>query len=278
MSKEKPRYNEIIFSDEETNEIIQLYQSGMSTVKIGKQFNVGHKKIASVLEENGIPRTGVSRRKYKINENYFDKIDSPNKAYILGFLFADGHNEIKKATVSISLQEEDKEILELMRQEIGSEKPLEYLDYSNKNDCGYHYKNQYRLMFFNKHICDTLNDIGMLSNKSLSLTFPDIHASLYPHFIRGYFDGDGSVCFSKNGNCIVTITSTESFCNSVKEILFEQLGIYTGIYNASNNNGITKVASISGKNQVQKFGEYIYKDADMFLSRKYNKFLKKYAA
>lgn len=278
MSKEKPRYNEIIFSDEETNEIIQLYQSGMSTVKIGKQFNVGHKKIASVLEENGIPRTGVSRRKYKINENYFDKIDSPNKAYILGFLFADGHNEIKKATVSISLQEEDKEILELMRQEIGSEKPLEYLDYSNKNDFGYHYKNQYRLMFFNKHICDTLNDIGMLSNKSLSLTFPDIHASLYQHFIRGYFDGDGSVCFSKNGNCIVTITSTESFCNSVKEILFEQLGIYTGIYNASNNNGITKVASISGKNQVQKFGEYIYKDADMFLSRKYNKFLKKYAA
>lgn len=278
MSKEKPRYNEIIFSDEETNEIIQLYQSGMSTVKIGKQFNVGHKKIASVLEENGIPRTGVSRRKYKINENYFDKIDSPNKAYILGFLFADGHNEIKKATVSISLQEEDKEILELMRQEIGSEKPLEYLDYSNKNDFDYHYKNQYRLMFFNKHICDTLNDIGMLSNKSLSLTFPDIHASLYQHFIRGYFDGDGSVCFSKNGNCIVTITSTESFCNSVKEILFEQLGIYTGIYNASNNNGITKVASISGKNQVQKFGEYIYKDADMFLSRKYNKFLKKYAA
>lgn len=278
MSKEKPRYNEIIFSDEETQEIIQLYQSGMSTVKIGKQFHVGHKKIASVLEENGIPRTGVGRRKYKINENYFDKIDSPNKAYILGFLYADGHNEIKKTTVSISLQEEDKEILELMRQEIGSEKPLEYIDYSTKNDFGYHYKNQYRLIFFNKHICDILNEIGMLPNKSLSLTFPNLEASLYSHFIRGYFDGDGSVCFSKNGNCIATITSTESFCNSIKEILFEQLGIYTGIYNASNNNGITKVASISGKNQVQKFGEYIYKDAEMFLSRKYNKFLEKYAA
>lgn len=279
MSIEKPRYNEIIFSDEEVKKIIELYKSNISTVKIGKEFSVSHKTIAKVLDRNGIPRTGVSRRKYSVNQNYFDNIDKPNKAYILGFLYADGNNSLNKSTVSISLQEEDKYILDFMKEEIGSEKPLEFIDYANKNDFGYHYKNQYRLLIFNKHICDKLDELGMTPNKSLTLEFPQIDESLYAHFIRGYFDGDGSVCFySNNANCIVNITSTNTFCNEIKRILEEKLGIHVGIYDASNKNGITKVASISGKNQVEKFGQYIYQDAEAFLHRKYNKFVEKYAA
>lgn len=58
----------------------------MSTVKIGKLFNVGHKVIARLLENNNISRTGASRRKYMLNESYFDDINTPEKAYILGFL------------------------------------------------------------------------------------------------------------------------------------------------------------------------------------------------
>lgn len=278
MSKEKPRYNEIIFSDEEEKKIIEMYKSNISTVQIGKQFNVSHKSIAKVLEENGIPRTGVGRRKYTLNENYFDCIDTPNKAYILGFLYADGCNNINKCTVAMALQEEDKYILEFMRKETESEKPLEFLDYSNKNDFGYHYKNQYRFLMFSKHMCDTLDEIGMTPKKSLTLEFPDIDEALYSHFIRGYFDGDGSVCFSKtSGSCVVGITSTVSFCCEIKRILEERLNIHVGIYDASNKNGITKVASIAGKNQIEKFGKYIYQDAEAYLVRKYNKFVEKYS-
>lgn len=181
--------------------------------------------------------------------------------------------------MSIALQEEDKYILEFMKKELNSEKPLEFLDYSNKCNNGYHYKNQYRLTIFNKHICETLNKIGMVQNKSLILTFPDIDESLYSHFIRGYFDGDGSVSFSEsNSNCIVTITSTIEFCSAIKEILKNTININTGIYNASNKNGITKVASISGKFQVEKFGQFIYQDANHYLQRKYDKFVQKYTA
>lgn len=256
-----------------------MYKSNISTVTIGKEFNVSHKTIAKVLDKQGIPRTGISRRKYQIDEKYFDKIDNPNKAYILGFLYADGYNSLDKSTLSIALQEEDKYILEFMRKELNSEKPLEFLDYSNKYNNGYHYKNQYRLTIFNKHICETLNKIGMVQNKSLILTFPDIDESLYSHFIRGYFDGDGSVSFSESSsNCIVTITSTIEFCSTIKEILKNTININTGIYNASNKNGITKVASISGKFQVEKFGQFIYKDANHYLQRKYDKFVQKYTA
>lgn len=75
MSKEKPNYNEIIFSENEEKNIIDLYQNkNMSTVKIGKKYGCSHKKIAKVLEAYNIPRTGISRRKYRINENFLIKL------------------------------------------------------------------------------------------------------------------------------------------------------------------------------------------------------------
>lgn len=126
-------------------------------------------------------------------------------------------------------------------------------------------------------MCNSLNSIGMTQNKSLTLEFPAIDPSLYSHFIRGYFDGDGSVCFSaKTGNSIVTITSTNSFCEKIKSIISSTLNIHVGVYDASNKNSITKVASISGTNQVKVFLDYIYNDAELYLERKYKKYEQKY--
>lgn len=276
--KNKPNYNEKIFTDDEIKDIINSYLNNESSVKIGKRYNVSHKIILKVLHKNNIEvnqRKFV--RKYNLNEYYFDEITTPNQAYILGFLYADGHNGISKSTITMSLQEEDKDILENIRKEIGSEKELEFLDYSNKNDFGYSYKNQYRLNMFSSHMCKTLEKIGMTSNKSLSLEFPDIPDNLYSHFIRGYFDGDGSYCGYKTTNGkfqpLLTFTSTEKFCNSIKNIISQKLNISCGnIYDASCHNGITKVLSISGVNQVKIVLDWLYKDAELYLDRKYNKY------
>lgn len=277
MSKEKPNYNEIIFTENQEKEIIDMYlNQNLSTVKIGKLFNCGNKVIGRVLERNNIPRTGVGQRKYALNEHYFDIIDTQEKAYILGFFYADGCNFKPKSTVSMSLQEDDVEILEKIRLEIQSEKPLEYLNYSNKHDFGYTYKNQYRLQLFSSYMCNTLESIGMIPNKSLQLQFPNISEKLYSHFIRGYFDGDGSVYFADNGNCVVTITSTDDFCRCIKNIVEHSLKIHCTISNASNNNGITKVLSISGKYQVETFFDWIYEDANLYLKRKHQKYIDKY--
>lgn len=92
MSDKNLRYNEIYFSSDDKEKIKSLYLSGSSTVKIGQLFGVSHKKIARVLESLDVPRTGVGRREYKLNEYYFDEINTPNKAYVLGFLCADGSN------------------------------------------------------------------------------------------------------------------------------------------------------------------------------------------
>ena len=275
----KPKYNEIVFSKEQEKQIIDMYvNQGISTVKIGKEFGCNHKRIAKVLKEYNIPRTGVGKRKYFLNEHYFDVIDTPNKAYILGFFYADGCNLPKKQTISMSLEEKDKEILEKIRLEIGSEKPLEFIEQSKRKDKdnNYHYNDMWRLLLFSSHMCKALEQHGMTSKKSLTLQFPKhLDESLLSHFVRGYFDGDGSYCHRYAGNNygyrdLITITSTEDFCNDCLEIIRQEVGIGGGIYDASSHNGITKVLSISGNNQINKFFEWLYKDAELYMKRKHD--------
>jgi hypothetical protein len=271
---EKKNYKKYIFTEEQKDLVVKLYNELGSSVDVGKLFNVGHKVVTKVLEEKGIKRTAAKKRQYKINECYFDEIDTPNKAYILGFLYADGCNCMSKGTITMSLEEGDRDVLERIRHEIDSERPLEFLDYSNKHDFGYTYHNQYRLLLFSSHMCQSLQSHGMVPNKSLVLKFPTLDEKLVPHFIRGYFDGDGCVCQGKREtNFLATITSTNDFCIKLKEIVEHVIGINCYIYDASNHNGITKVFTTSGRLQVKSFLDWIYKDADMFLERKYNRYI-----
>lgn len=279
----KPNYNEIIFSEEQEQDIIDSYLNGESSVSLGKRYNLGsHKAILKLLHKNGINvDRSLSTRKYFLDETFFDDIDTPEKAYILGLFYSDGSNNPNKGTISISLQEEDKDLLEEVRNQLKSTKPLEYIDYSNKHDFGYIYKNQYRLLLFSMHICNSLVKLGVVKNKSLKITFPTfIDDSLLSHFIRGVYDGDGSIYqYYKNDYNIpvtVTLTATESFCLGLKAYVESHLGIHCGIYDASCHNGITKVFSLSGRNTPKIFLDWIYQDATIFLQRKYNRYLEYY--
>ena len=278
----KEVYNKIIFNESQLKDIRESYLNGESSVSIGKRYNTNHKPILRELHNMGIEVSQSKMvRKYKLNESYFDNIDTSNKAYIMGFLHSDGSNNINKSTISLSLQEEDKEILEQIREEIGSTKPLEYLDYSNKHNFGYSYKNQYRLNVFSKHMCKELNDKGITPNKSLTIGFPNwLPKDLISHYVRGVFDGDGSIYQSfRNDNnkpITLTITATESFCKELRNICKQTLNINAGIYDASCHNGITKVFTISGRNVAKKFLDWIYEDADLYLQRKYNRYCEYY--
>ncbi|MFR4451602.1 MAG: LAGLIDADG family homing endonuclease [Ruminococcus sp.] len=263
------------FSTLLTNRIVHMYENGMTTTTIGNEYVISHHAIRRLLMKNNIPiRSRSDYREYNIDQHYFDNVDTPNKAYILGFLFADGSNCMSKYTVTMSLQEDDRDILEKIRLEMHNERPLEFIDYSNKHDGGYNYKNQYRLLMFSTQLCQSLNNIGMVPNKSLTLEFPDINPSFYSHFIRGYFDGDGCVTHNiPNKTRLVTITSTENFCLKLQHIVQEILGITGTIVDASNHNGITKVYTIGSIPNIKKFLDFLYADAELFLERKYQRYL-----
>lgn len=278
----KPNYNEITFTDEELEDIKRMYNNNISSVKIGKKYNVSHKAILKALRRMNVEIVQAkSRRVYQLDESYFDIIDTEHKAYVLGFLYSDGSLNSDKQTVSLSLQEGDMWILEQIRKELKSTKPLEFLDYSNKHTFGYSYKNQYRLLLFSKHICNELIKKGVVQNKSLKISFPTfLPDNLVSHFIRGVYDGDGSIYRQikspKNHAVTVTITATESFCISLQQICKEKLNINAGIYDASCHNGITKVFMLSGRNVCKTFLDWIYQDSTMHLPRKYQRYIEYY--
>lgn len=252
----------------EYENIINLYNSGLSQAKIGAIYNVGHYIIGKILKKCGVVARDDSHksRKYTINENYFDNIDTQNKAYVLGLFYSDGCNYPPQHRVKIELQERDRGVLDKINEEIQSNKPLSFVNLNKKN---HNWQNTYRLDITNKHISDRLVELGMVQNKSLVLEFPVwLDELLYPSFLRGYFDGDGHIEWSNTK--FITLVGTNQFCEYVKNFCESKLNIKCSVYNTANKDSNTKLFHICGKQRIKQFLDFIYKDADLYIERKYD--------
>ncbi len=122
-------------------------------------------------------------RKHKLNELFFSTW-SPEMAYVLGFWYADGYMRHEKS-YRISFSSNDLEILEKIRTVVGSDCPI----YKIKTD------DAYSIVFHSKLLYETLESLGGMRRKSKFIRFPEIPKEYIRDFIRGYFDGDGSVHF-----------------------------------------------------------------------------------
>lgn len=302
-----------IFTDDEKNHIKNLFiDKGYSMRKISSEYGCNPSVVGRILDEFGIDHSrgnlssfkynypdGIydeneercvkslidqipsKKQKYDINDHYFDDLRNPEAIYTIGFLYADGCNH-DKLLVTLSLEEKDVEILQVINSNMKNEKPVTFHDKSNKHDFGYDYENQYQVAIYNKRIATVLDILGVVPKKSLILEFPKwLHPSMYSHFIRGVFDGDGSIYryFDKTGkprNTTLTITSTEQFCKAIVDISAKYIGINSNIYDASCHNGITRVYSITGYNICKKFLDWMYKDSTIHMRRKYDRYIDYY--
>ena len=261
-----------------SKDIIEAYIEGETALGIAKRYNTHDNTIRRILKNNNIKLRGnqITSRKYKINENYFDEIDTPNKAYILGLLYADGNNHIPNNTVSIALQEEDVEILHWINKEIESTRPISF---SQKHKDNNNLKNIYVLGITNMHISQILEKKGIVANKSLVLKFPlFLEEHLYSHFIRGYFDGDGHIGV-EGGGSRVCIASSKDFCEGLLEFLKEKTP--EARFRIRDTKNIkTGVLYTTDNKSVKQFMDYLYIGCEdeniMRLKRKQNAFYKKF--
>jgi intein/homing endonuclease len=242
---------------------------------------LSHKSVANVLARNNIEHISLIP-KYEKNTNLFKKINKEENAYFLGLLMSDGNNYIKRKgnyQISIKLQESDKHILEKLRDLII---PNKLLDFCPKKQP--QHSNYFRLKFDSKIISNQLINLGCIEAKSLTLRFPEfiINSPYLNHFIRGYFDGNGSISFwtkqwksTKNKNYVWSLVSSNEFSKIAKQIIEDKfnLNINSRISNKINGNFITTTISAGGNRQVAKILDWLYQDATLYLSRKYNKYL-----
>lgn len=198
-------------------------------------------------------------RKYAMNESYFSKIDSQNKAYILGFIMADG--SVNDRSIEIRLHNKDKEVLNFIKREICPLKPL----YEIKEH-GWT-KKQFMLKLSSVALVSDLKKIGCIQRKTFTLKFPKIESKYHHHFIRGYFDGDGCVCISNNN--VVSIIGTEIFINELQKILIRKCGLSQT--KLQFKKGMASV-NYGGDINVLKIANYMYNNADFKMQRKFLKF------
>lgn len=214
----------------------------------------------------------MRKRKFPLIENYFDTIDTEIKAYFLGLLWADGCNYKKNNSISIALQEEDSYILEKIKNDIFIiNKPLRL-----KKAQTFKSKNQFVLSIYGKYISDLLENYGMIPKKSLSLKFPRkgvLNEELIHHFIRGYFDGDGCISSTKKEKQITcTFVGTFEFLTSVKNILINVGFSDVKLISVNDKDKNTFVLSFTGRKNALRLYQYMYKNANFYLIRKYEKF------
>lgn len=200
------------------------------------------------------------------DEHKFKKIDTEEKAYWLGFLDADGciHNgKNYDYGIELGLQEQDYNHLVKFKDFIGKDNKICYREKINS----------YRYQFKNKTMNQDLINLGCIPHKSLILKFPNedqVPDNLLIPFIRGYFDGDGSFWFKNKIG--MNILSSKDFLNGLKNRikLFKDCSLYPVHY--ENLNGAYRIQT-GDKEKIDFFLDLIYKDANIYLDRKYKKYL-----
>jgi hypothetical protein len=247
--------------------IVDLYNTGLSCQKIANQMNVSESFISKKLKELNITkRSNAVYRRRSWNENFFNSINTEEQAYWLGFLYADGcvHDKPNGQKL-ISLVVKDKEVIEKFIKALKG-------DFKVKQ-----YKDVYGVYLTSKIMFNDLYKLGCVPRKSLLLKFPIIDKKLIPHFIRGYFDGDGSVFISnpKNYNKTSTIYKSISVgvCGTYE--LLSVLSMYAPINipkKDKRKQGNIWYSSISGSKKALAFYNYLYQNATVWLDRKKNKF------
>lgn len=200
---------------------------------------------------DGEVQTTKKSNKYGLNHNYFEKINSPNKAYLLGFLYADGNVSKNLHYVSIDVSILDINIINFIISELYQKQPL--LSYRTLKD-----KKYVRLCICSTKMCRDLVNLGCMPNKTFKLQFPEfIFDDVFmKDFIRGYLDGDGTV--SKKGE--VCIVGNISFIKKLKEYL-KNKNIETSKIIKDGN--IYRL-SICGSKYIYEFYNYIYYSNDFF--------------
>lgn len=268
------------FSEEEVNEILNKYDNGTCITKLNKEYHTS--KVRDILIQNNrkVPESrkgqGGAKRKYSLNENYFEKLDSKDKAYFLGFIYADGFitkRNIGQSILGLTLAEI--EPIDKFKKYIQTDKPVGFYKKTNSySENSYEYK----LALISDKLVSDIEKLGVVERKTLILTFPNIPEELIPHFIRGYFDGDGSVFLHKdytdNEYLGINICGTKEFLTTLsKYIPFLEEGqcIYKEKRRETNCWNLKLASNI----RSLELYHYLYKNCDdLYLSRKKEKFEK----
>lgn len=255
------------FNLEEEKEICSLYQEeGYSLTLIRQKYHCRIEAIKAVLTKYNIKikKRGQSKNRL-VKENFFEVIDSEEKAYFLGLIFADGNitNDSKRSPMlRLQLKISDVEILEKLRQCLNIHSKLVYDKRAGK-ECAI-------LCIRNEKIAADLAKYGIVPNKTyITKHLPQIPEEYERDFLRGLLDGDGSIYQET-----VSKKYRIDFCSYHQSICEDFRLLCNKYIKYTNKNKIAKYNTayhirFNAQESVRQIATALYKDSNYYLARKY---------
>ena len=242
-------------NEDDCEKIIKMFNEGVNRNYLSKEFGVSHGTISNIIKRNLRPRE-KGNRKYFVDEEYFSIIDTEDKAYWLGFLYADGYVLEKNNTLIAGLTLKDLDHIEKFKYDIKSTHLI-------KNATT---KNNYQFNIYNNNFTKHLVNQGCIPRKSFKIEFPKLKDTLENHFIRGYFDGDGSVSATDKTLQLTICCASEKFLFDLVEKMkinanLKRYKIY------KRKDGLLIYVNSSGED-ILNIRKYLYKNSTTFLGRK----------
>jgi hypothetical protein len=235
-----------------------------------RELAINREKIVVYREDESGNKIKVTHQKHIMNKNFF-KSWSPAMAYVLGVLYTDGSlnpGSNTKKSPSFGIFQKEPELLEKVLALMESNAKLHFREQRGIAGAGYMFS------IADEDIYEDLLKLGLSPNKSHSLVFPNIEPSYVKHFIRGCWDGDGSVYLERNNPnkpCASFVSGSKLFVEGIiKQLVnlgLSERRIYT------TKNGKAFYFRFLGQDCIKLY-HVLYDEIpeSMYLTRKYERF------
>lgn len=266
-----------VFSDQELRFIKEHYQEMTYKELTDKlnQFNSIKKTAKQVRTKASV--LGLSKQKHSYNRSYFERIDSAEKAYWLGFIFADGYiirnvfpNGQSSSEVSIELNSKDEDHLEKFENALNNTPNILHRIAKDRYIDGVFVKGgtlMSQVRYYSSKMYFDLMNKGVVQNKTYRPEFPRVSGDYFLSFLLGVIDGDGYIVPDRN--CVIGIVNSNAeFLKYVKK----QLASYNVGSNIYQEEEWKYRLTILEKDS-KRLADMMYSVTPIYLERKYRKYI-----
>lgn len=267
------------YSQEIIDKVIDNYvNKHMGRLASGREFGLSDRAVKKILKDAGIRlrthREAIILRnkrlkKYDNNSNYFST-ESPNMAYIMGFIAADGTIRKRENSIKITVSRRDRELLEKIKEEVGIE--VEVKDYTTSQgyDCS-------TLVWTDQKHKEDLAKYSIVPEKTFILRPPtNLKREYWIDYIRGYFDGDGSINNIKNSNGRGNGSIRWQVCSATKELIDWIVDFFNEEYGIPKVNVQTRIRNHEKLLYIVQYSsrasrmiyKVLYSESSLYLARK----------
>ena len=238
------------WTESQKDSIIEDYtKKGLTYKEIGRKYSASPDTISKYLHQWGIPSKKNRTKNRKLIDDYFEKIDTPEKAYFLGLLLADGavtKDKDRADQISLELQEEDIEILRTFKKQISSDVEVRKSERpGRKITCKFAVRSD--------KMSEDLEKFNIIPNKTYLVDDLIPPANFIVDFIRGFVDGDGSIYYSKDKWHLSLTGHSQKMLQDFQKIINKMIGkeksqkltFFNNVYKVTwNNEDAIKIAKI----------------------------------